>query len=137
MKLIEVACLIHLADQKLLLTESRKHPGTYYMPGGKIDPGETKEAALIRELKEELHIDIVPGTILHYGDFRAQAFNQPQDTEVIDYCYTAAFTGTLRASSEIMSYRFFSRAAYLQLPQQAPAVLKIMEALVQDGLLKE
>lgn len=46
----------------------------YEFPGGKIEVGETKESAIIREIKEELHLDILEpkffNTINHqYPDF--------------------------------------------------------------------
>lgn len=45
-----------------LLVQQRPHgkpmAGLWEFPGGKIDPGETPERALIRELHEELGIDV-------------------------------------------------------------------------------
>lgn len=39
----------------------KKRHGIYYLPGGKVKPGETDAEALARELKEELEIDVVVG----------------------------------------------------------------------------
>ena len=49
-------------DGRVLLAQrpAGKHlAGLWEFPGGKVQPGETPEAALIRELDEELGIDVV------------------------------------------------------------------------------
>ncbi len=55
------ACGLIDADGRVLLArrpEGKKLAGLWEFPGGKVDPGETPEAALIRELQEELGIDV-------------------------------------------------------------------------------
>src|SRR5437764_15416178 len=49
-------------DGRVLLAqrpEGKHLAGLWEFPGGKVHPGETPEAALIRELDEELGIDVV------------------------------------------------------------------------------
>ena len=59
--LLVAACALVDADGRVLLArrpEGKPLAGLWEFPGGKVHPGETPEAALIRELKEELSIDV-------------------------------------------------------------------------------
>jgi 8-oxo-dGTP diphosphatase len=59
--LLVAACALIDIDGRVLLArrpEGKKMAGLWEFPGGKLNPGETPEAALIRERKEELGIDV-------------------------------------------------------------------------------
>ena len=59
MVLVSAVVLVD-ADGRVLLAkrpEGKRMAGLWEFPGGKVEPGETPEAALIRELGEELGID--------------------------------------------------------------------------------
>lgn len=59
--ILVVACALVDGDGRVLLAErpsGKPMSGLWEFPGGKIEIGETPEAALIRELKEELAIDV-------------------------------------------------------------------------------
>jgi 8-oxo-dGTP diphosphatase len=67
MQTVLVAAAVVVEDARVLLT--RRKPGTHLagaweFPGGKVEPGEDPRAALVRELGEELGIDVSVGEIV-------------------------------------------------------------------------
>ena len=65
--LIDVAAAVIFRNGHLLITQRRAADplgGLWEFPGGKREPGETLEACLRRELKEELALDAEPQELL-------------------------------------------------------------------------
>ncbi|USL27995.1 8-oxo-dGTP diphosphatase MutT [Priestia megaterium] len=58
-----VAAIIKDKNQLLIAKRNLKDPlaGKWEFPGGKMEPGETPEECLVREIKEELRIEIEIG----------------------------------------------------------------------------
>jgi 8-oxo-dGTP diphosphatase len=59
--LLVVACALVDSDNRVLVTqrpEGKTLAGLWEFPGGKLEPGERPEPALIRELSEELGITV-------------------------------------------------------------------------------
>ena len=76
MKTIEVAAAVILKDGRVFTTQRGYGPykDGWEFPGGKLEPGETPEQALIREIREELDTEIAVGEKLiqveyDYPDF--------------------------------------------------------------------
>jgi 8-oxo-dGTP diphosphatase len=60
MPLLVTAAVIFDGD-KVLITrrpDDKRHPGLWEFPGGKVDPGESPEEALCREIREELDAEL-------------------------------------------------------------------------------
>jgi 8-oxo-dGTP diphosphatase len=129
---IDKLAYIHLRDKKILITLS-KGKDTWYIPGGKREKNETDQEALIREIKEELCVDIIPETINHYGTFEAQAHGKPLGTVVRMTCYTADYKGEFKPDAEIEKVDFFT---YLQKPMTSPVDHLIFDDLFAKGLIK-
>lgn|SRR3989338_347551 len=97
---IDKLAFIFVKDRKVMSTVS-KGKDTYYIPGGKRETGESDEQALIREIKEELSVDIIPQSIKKYGIFKAQAHGKAEGIMVKMTCYTAEFEGEMKPSAEV------------------------------------
>lgn len=60
MQIMEVVCGVMKKDHLVFIAKrgSGVHENMWEFPGGKVEANETKEQAIIRELKEELDIDV-------------------------------------------------------------------------------
>jgi 8-oxo-dGTP diphosphatase len=137
-----VAAVIERRDRRLLIGQ-RKHDDTspfkWEFPGGKVEPGETPEIALARELKEELGASlqrIVPiGRTVH--NYAAT----PEELEILFYAVEIGESElTPRAfeqiewvlPKELGSYDFLAANAQL-VAQLATGRIKPREILESAG----
>ena len=98
--MIDKLAWICIKDRKVLGTVS-KGKDKFYIPGGKRENYENDIEALIREIKEELTVDLDIPTIRYYGAFKAQADGKPEGTLVKTSCYMSDYNGEIKPDSEI------------------------------------
>lgn len=70
-----VAAIIRNKDNKYLITQrlpDAKYGGYWEFPGGTVEDGEIPEKALVRELKEELNINIVVNDLFWHASFKGK-----------------------------------------------------------------
>lgn len=97
---IDKLAFIFIKGRKALSTIS-KGKDAFYIPGGKREAGESDHEALIREIREELSVELLPKTIKRYGTFKAQAHGKAEGIIVKMSCYTADFKGQLKPVAEV------------------------------------
>lgn len=100
MQWIDKLAWIYIEDRKVLSTRSRGKD-TWYFPGGKRETGESDEEALVREIKEELTVDLLPESLQFFGKFEAQAHGHAEGITVVMTCYLANYQGVLNPDAEI------------------------------------
>jgi 8-oxo-dGTP diphosphatase len=100
MLVIDKLAWIEIKDKSILSTRSYGKD-KFYIPGGKREEGETDVQAIIREIKEELNVDLNSDSLKFVGVFEAQAHGHATGIVVKMTCYTANYSGMLQATSEI------------------------------------
>lgn len=87
-------------DQQQLLTVRKKNTKKFMFPGGKFEPGESAEAAIQREVKEELACDLDLSTFKFLGKFVTVAANEA-NTQLVATVFQGNLIGNPTASNEI------------------------------------
>ncbi|KGT85981.1 NUDIX hydrolase [Erwinia typographi] len=76
-KTIHIAAAIMTDGQGRLLLVRKRGTDYFMQPGGKIESGEDAKSALIRELREELNLELLPEELKPLGEFTEIAANEP------------------------------------------------------------
>ncbi|MFC8731162.1 NUDIX domain-containing protein [Luteimicrobium sp. NPDC057192] len=74
---IRVAAAVVTDDAGRYLLVRKRGTTAFMQPGGKIEPGEDPRAALVRELAEEISVDVAPEDLVARGTHHAAAANEP------------------------------------------------------------
>ena len=81
MKTIKVVAAIIIHDNKIFATQRGygEFEGGWEFPGGKVEPGETQQEALAREIMEELDTQIEVGELLDTVEYDYPKFHLSMD----------------------------------------------------------
>lgn len=106
MSSIDKVTWLCIEKYKVLFVRSKKH--NYFInAGGKREDGETDEQVLVREVREELGVELLPETLDYAGKFKART---PDGRPLVSVCYFAEYRGELAPSGEIAELAWFTSA---------------------------
>ncbi|GAA0964343.1 NUDIX hydrolase [Frigoribacterium faeni] len=134
MQPIVVSALALIRDRRLLMVTARERD-VLYLPGGKLEPGESPVAALIRESREEVAVRLDPATVVELFTVRTQAHGEPDGQEVHMTLFAAEPADDSpepRASSEVGELHWVTSADAVRCP---PAGVATLQGLRDRGLI--
>jgi NAD+ diphosphatase len=103
-----VAALIRNEEGEILFTLRRHAPaaGMLDLPGGFVDPGETAEQALIREIREELNLEVT--AITYRGSFTNRYLYGGLEYQTLDLVFDCRVLTleTLQAADDVAGWVF-------------------------------
>lgn len=129
MKHYDVVAAIIVHENKILCVQRSKNKYDYIsmkyeFPGGKIEAGETKEAALIREINEELQINISIN-----DEFLTVDYQYP-DFEITMYSFICQTKNPFLTLTEHIDYKWLNNHE-LEALDWAAADIPIVKKLIQ------
>jgi 8-oxo-dGTP pyrophosphatase MutT (NUDIX family) len=133
MQLLTAGLLI-IQNRKLLLAFS-KNKQCFYLPGGKIDDGETAANALCREIAEELNIDLDEKEMQYYTHISAPAYGEQDGIIMEQDCFLINKTVEPVAAAEIGELKYFSLNEYLNETNKAPGAVMVLKQLKSENMV--
>ncbi|WP_040689745.1 NUDIX hydrolase [Nocardiopsis lucentensis] len=129
---IDALAWVHVRDGRLLCVRS-EGKDLLYVPGGKREPGESDEAAVAREAREEVSVELRPGTFRRVAVIDEVAHAQAPGTRVRMTCYAADHDGEIVADNEISGLEWIG---FGERERCAPAVRRLVELLHEEGTVR-
>lgn len=133
-KALPTAGLVVVKGDKLLLAYS-KNKKAWYLPGGKIDDGESSLETLQREIFEELNIVLNSERLKYYCHITAPAYGEEPPIIMEQDCFIYQLNEKIEPKNEIGEVRFFDIKMYQSEPAQVPGVLLVFDKLIKDKVL--
>jgi 8-oxo-dGTP diphosphatase len=93
MDTIVVSALALVRDRRMLMVTARGRD-VLYLPGGKLEAGETAAEALVRESREEVGIELDPATVAELFTVVTQAHGEPEGRQVAMTVFAAELAAT-------------------------------------------
>jgi 8-oxo-dGTP diphosphatase len=102
--------IIPYSGNKILLIKRNTKPfvGYWALPGGRMDPGETIEQTIVREVKEETGLDVT--IVSKVGEYVEKGIKDDVDYEYYPTCFAVKPVGgeIKKQDSEIQEIKLFS-----------------------------
>ncbi|MQL54477.1 NUDIX hydrolase [Acidianus ambivalens] len=101
------------SGKRVLLVQRSKPPnkGSWAIPGGKVEFGETLKEALKREMKEELNVNVEPKELLGVIEIIKEGFHYV----ILDFICEIK-SGEIKAGSDALDAKFFSLEEMSKIP---------------------
>ncbi|KAA3500996.1 NUDIX domain-containing protein [Rhizobium rhizogenes] len=112
---IIIAAAVLLNERRQMLVVRKRGTTQFMQPGGKIDPGETPQQALHRELAEEIGLTLPDHSVRYEGVFREEAANEP-GADVVAHAFIARLHTEVLPQAEIEEVRWLDLDAKPDLP---------------------
>lgn len=128
---IVVSAVALVRDRRLLMVTARDRD-VLYLPGGKIEPGESGAEAAIREAREEIAVELDPHSVRELFTVTEQAHGEPEGRLVEMTLYAATTRDEPRPSGEIGAIAWVTTADADRCP---PAGVATLDQMSSRGLI--
>ena len=125
---IRVAALALVRDRRVLMVTARGRD-VHFMPGGKIDAGETAVEAVIREAYEEVSVKLDPASVDPLFVVTTQAHGEPEGRQVEMQLFAATTRDAPLPSSEVDAVHWVTSADMHRCPPAGAETLRRLREL--------